>query len=337
MKLPTLSRPLFAALCGLSLAATAQERAREERPRENAPREERPVEGQRPPRGDFRPDERRREEGRPAEGARREEFRRDDAPRGEGRPVDRERGDFRPGEGQRGPGNQQFNPQELFRDLNDDQRNALRGFFEAQQNVMREVGERSMRLRREIAESALADKPNEQAIREKIMQAAQLEAEATIVRARAFAQVRDKLPKETVERLRGMIANAGPRPGMQGPMQGQGGQRGGEFRRPDAQREGDQFRKPVGEGDRRPEGDFRRPAGPRDGDQIRKPGEGDRGPRPDGDRGPRVDGDRGPRPDGDRGPRPDGDRGVRPEGERGRNPEGGDRKPELPRRPPADQ
>ncbi|KAF0179035.1 MAG: translation initiation factor IF-2 [Limisphaerales bacterium] len=309
MKLPTVFRPLFTALCGISLAAlpdasTAQERAREDRPRENAPRDERPAEGQRPPRGDFRPDERRREEGRPAEGARREEFRRDDAPRGEGRP----------GEGQRGPGNQQFNPQELFRDLNDDQRNALRGFFEAQQNVMRETGERSMRLRREIAESALADKPNEQAIREKIMQAAQLEAEATIVRARAFAQVRDKLPKETVERLRGMIANAGPRPGMQGPMQGQGGQRGGEFRRPDGQREGEQFRRPAGEGDRRPaEGDFRRPAGPRDGDQIRKPGEGDRGPRPDGDRGPRPDGDR------------------------GRNPEGGDRKPELPRRPPADQ
>lgn len=334
MKLSHLSRPLFAALCGISLAAlpdatTAQERAREDRPRE-----ERPAEGQRPPRGDFRPDERRREEGRPADGARREEFRRDDAPRGEGRPVDRERGDFRPGEGQRGPGNAQFNPQELFRDLNDDQRAALRGFFEAQQNVMREVGERSMRLRREIAESALADKPNEQAIREKIMQAAQLEAESTIARARAFAQVRDKLPKETVERLRNMIANAGPRPGMQGPMQGgQGGNReggdvrrpagdnfnqpgrgapDGQFRRPDAQREGD--RRPA-------EGDFRRPAGPRDGDQIRKPGEGDRGPRPDGDRGPRPDGDRGPRPDGDR----------------GRNSEGGDRKPELPRRPPADQ
>lgn len=355
MKLPIVSRPLFAALCGFSLAAlpgasTAQERAREDRPREDRPREERPAEGQRPPRGDFRPDERRREEVRPGDDARREEirreeFRRDAVQRGEGRPVDGQRGDFRPGEGQRGPGNapfnQQFNPQELFRDLNDDQRSALRGFFEAQQNVMREVGERSMRLRREIAESALADKPNEQAIREKIMQAAQLEAESTIARARAFAQVRDKLPKETVERLRQMMANMGPRPGMQGPMQGgQGGNReGGDVRRPGGENfnqpgrgvpEG-QFRRPDAqrEGDRRPEGDFRRPAGPRDGDQIRKPGEGDRGPRPDGDRGPRVDGDRGPRPDGDRGPRPDGDRG--------RNPEGGDRKPELPRRPPADQ
>lgn len=307
MKLPTVSRPLFAALCGFSLAAlpgasTAQERAREDRPRDDRPREERPAEGQRPPRGDFR---------------------RDAAPRGEGRPVDGQRGDFRPGEGQRGPGNApfnpQFNPQELFRDLNDDQRAALRGFFEAQQNVMREVGEKSMRLRREIAESALADKPNEQAIREKIMQAAQLEAEATIVRARAFAQVRERLPRETVERLRNMIANQGPRPGFQPPMQG--GQRDGEVRREgefrrdgDVRREGEQFRKPVGEGDRRPaEGEFRRPNVPREGDQIRRP----------------VDGDRGSRPDGDRGPRPDGDRG--------RNPEGGDRRPELPRRPPADQ
>ena len=71
MKLPQLSRPLVAALCGLSLAGTVpaqeRERAREERPREERPREERPVEGQRPPRGDFRPDERRREEARDAE------------------------------------------------------------------------------------------------------------------------------------------------------------------------------------------------------------------------------------------------------------------------------
>ncbi len=319
MKLPTLFRPLFAALCGVTLAAlpgatSAQERSREDRPRENAPRDERPAEGQRPPRGDFRPSEAPRGE------PRREDVRRDDAPRGE------QRGEFRPGEGQRGQPGQPFNPQELFRDLNDDQRNALRGYFESQQGVMREVGERSMRLRREITEATIADKPNEGLIRDKIMEAAKLEAESTIARARAFAQAREKLPKETVERLRNMIANSGPRPGMQGPMQGgQGGQReGGEARRtagdnfnqPGRGAPDGQFRRPDAqlEGDRRPaEGDFRKPGGPRDGDQIRKPGEGDRGPRPDGDRGPRPDGDR------------------------GRNPEGGDRKPELPRRPPADQ
>ena len=356
MKLPNVPRPLFSALCGLSLVAlpdstTAQERTREDRPRENAPRDERPredrpVEGQRPPRGEFRPGDNPR--GEPQRGESRDgAVRRDDAGRGEGRPVEGQRGDFRPGEGQRGQPQGQFNPQELFRDLNDDQRNALRGYFEAQQGVMREVGERSMRLRREITEATMADKPNEGLIREKIMQAAQLEAESTIARARAFAQVREKLPKETVERLRTMMSNMGPRPGMQGPMQGgPGGQGGlreggdarrpagdnfnqpgrgvpeGQIRRPDAQREGDQFRKPAGEGDRRaPEGEFRRPPAPREGDQIRKP----------------FDGDRGPRPDGDRGPRPDGDRGVRPDGDRGRNPEGGDRKPDAPRRPPAER
>ncbi len=327
MKLSPVSRPLFAALCGFSLAAlpdasTAQERAREDRPRENVPREERPADGQRPPRGEFRPGDNLRGEpqrGEARDGVRRDEFRRDDAPRGErgeARPVDRERGDFRPGEGQRGQPQGQFNPQELFRDLNDDQRNALRGFFEAQQGVMRETGERSMRLRREISESTMADKLNEGLIRDKIMEAAKLEAEATITRARAFAQVREKLPKETVERLRMMMASMGPRPGMQGPMQGgQDGRReGGDFRRP----AGDNFNQP---GRGTPDGQFRRPDGQREGDQIRKPGDGDRGPRLDGDRGPR----------------PDGDRGVRPDGDRGRNPEGGDRKPELPRRPPADQ
>lgn len=205
MKLPYLSRPLCAALCGLSLAtaANAQERAREERP----------PEGQRPPRGDFRPDERRREDARPGEGVRREEFRREEGPRGEGRPMDRDRGDFRPG----GPGNPPFNPQELFRDLNEDQRASLRGFFEAQQKVMREMSERSMRLRREIAEQAMAEKLNEGLIREKTMEAAKLEAEATIARARAFAQVRERLPRETVERLRQMVANAGTRPGFAPP------------------------------------------------------------------------------------------------------------------------
>ncbi len=281
MKLSNLSRPLFAVLCGFSLAALpdssrAQERAREDRP----------ADGQRPPRGEFKPGEDQRGEPRDG-GSRREDFRPQGNPRGEGRPA----------EGQRGQPQGQFNPQELFRDLNDDQRNALRGFFEANQGVMREIGERSMRLRREITESALADKPNEGLIRDKIMEAAKLEADATIARAHAFAQVREKLPKEVTERLRGMIVGMGPRPGMQGPMQG--GQ--------DGRREG---------------GDFRRPAG----DNFNQPGRG----APDGQfRKPVGEGDRGPRPDGDRGPRPDGDRG--------RNPDGGDRRPELPRRPPADQ
>ena len=307
MKLPTVSRPLFAALCGISLVAlpsavTAQDRAREDRP----------VEGQRPPRGEFRPGETPRGEARPTE------TRRDDAPRGErgeARPADRERGDVRPAEGQRGQPQGQFNPQELFRDLNDDQRATLRGFFEANQGVMRENAEKSMRLRREIGESAMADKPNEGLIREKIMEAARLEADSTIARARAFAQVREKLPKETVERLRGMIANMGPRPGQPGPMQG-----------------GQDVRRPVGEnvnqpGRGVPDGQPRRPDVQREGDR-----------RPEAtERKPTVGGDRGPRPDGDRGPRVDGDRGPRPDGDRGRNPEGGDRRPEAPRRPPADQ
>lgn len=322
MKLPPLPRPLVAALCGLSLTATAQERPREERPRENAPREERPAEGQRPPRGEFRPDERRREEARPAEGARREgdarpqgDFRRDAAPRGEGRPAEGQRGDFRPGEGQRGPGgapfNQPLNPQELFRDLNDDQRTALRGFFE----VTRSHQERVQRLRAEISELATAPKLNEDQLRDRIMEAARLEADATVARARAYAQVRERLPRETAERLRTLVAG-GLRPTF-APM-AQGGprdgdvRREGEVRRPDAPREGD--RRPA-------EGEFRRPTAPREAEGFRRPAEGDRGPRPDGDRGPRVDGDRGPRPDGDR----------------SRNPEGGDRRPELPRRPPADQ
>ncbi len=278
MKLSPVSRPLFVALCGFSLVALPGAS-----PAQDRPREERPAEGQRPPRGDFRPGETPRGEPRPTE------TRRDDAPRGE-------RGEFRPGEGQRGQPQGPFNPQELFRDLNEDQRNALRGFFEANQGAMRESAEKSMRLRREIGEAAMADKPNEGLIRDKIMEAAKLEADATIARTRAFAQVREKLPKETVERLRGMIANMGPRGGMPPPMQG--GQ--------DARREG---------------GDARRPAA----DNVNKPGRGE----PEGTvRRPEAT-ERKPAGEGDRGPRPDGDKG--------RNPEGGDRKPEAPRRPPADQ
>ena len=309
MKLSTVSRPLFAALCGFSLAALPDASRAQERARDDRPREERPAEGQRPPRGDFRPGETPRGEARPTES------RRDDAPRGE-------RGEARPGEGQRGQPQGQFNPQELFRDLNEDQRVALRGFFEANQHVMREIGERSMHLRREIAEAAMADKPNEGLIRDKIMEAAKLEAEATITRARAFAQVRDRLPKETVERLRAMVAGMGPRPGMQPPNQGgQDARReGGDVRRPEGDnvkpgRDGE-VRRPAADnvnkpGRGEPDGNVRRLEG-RDGDQIRKPaGEGDRRPEAT-ERKPRVDGDRGPRPDGDR-------------------------RPEPPRRPPADQ
>lgn len=319
MKSSTVLRPLSAALCGLVIAALPQPTLAQDRPREDRARDERPVEGQRPPRGDFKGDERPRGDARPndvrREEPRREEIRRDQAPRGEARPADRERGEFRSVEGQRGG----FNPQEMFQNLNENQRMALRGFFEANQDITRETTEKMMRLRREITESALADKPNEVLIREKSMEVAKLEADATIARARAYARVRDQLPKETTERLRMMVAGAGSRPGFQ--PQPQGG--------PDVRREGGDVRRPA-------EGDFRRPAGPRDGDQVRRPGEGDRAPRPDGDRGPRPDGDRGPRPDGDKGPRVDGDRGPKPDGERGRKPVE-DRRPETPRRPPADQ
>lgn len=309
MKLSHLSRPLFAALCGFAIAALPDATRAQERTRDD-----RPADGQRPPRGEFKPGDNQRGEPRDG-GSRREEARPQGNPqgnpRGEGLPGVGQSGDFRPNENQRGPGNPQFNPQELFRDLNDEQRATLRGFFEANQGS----GEKMMRLRREISESALADKPNEGLIRDKIMEAARLEADATVARVRAFAQVREKLPKETVERLRGMIASMGPRPGMQGPVQGgQGG--------PDVRREGGDVRRPAGD-------NFNQPGrGAPDG-QFRKPvGEGDRRPEAT-ERKPRVDGDRGPRPDGDRAPRPDGDRG--------RNPEGGDRKPELPRRPPTDQ
>ena len=343
MKPTPVLRPFCAALCGLALATLPQLLDAQERPRD-----ERPPEGQRPPRGDFKPDERARGEGRPPEPRReeprreeprreeprreeprreeprreeprREELRRDQAPRGEFRPG--ERGEVRGVDGQRGG----VNPQDLFHDLNDQQRMALRGFFETNQDVMRETGEKLARLRREIAESAVSDKPNEELIRDKSMAVAKLEADVTLARARAFARVRDQLPKETVERLRKMMANFGPRPGFQP----QGGA--------DVRREGGDVRRPA-------EGDFRRPDAPRDGVQVRRPGEADRGPRPDGDRGPRPDGDRGPRPDGDRGPRVDGDRGPRPEGDRGPQPGGErgrkpveDRRPEAPRRPPADQ
>lgn len=265
MKPANVLRPLCAALCGISLAAlslpsAAQDRPRDERPRDERAPEERPAEGPRPPRGDFKPDDRTRGEARPPEGRReeprREEVRRDQAPRGEARPG--ERGEKRPGEGQRGG----VNPQDLFRDLNDDQRAALRGFFETNQDVMREIGDRTTRLRREIAESALADKPDESLIRDKAMELAKLEADATIARARAFAKVRNQLPKETVERLRMMVANLGlgPRPGFQPqPQSGQEPRReGGDVRRPAGDNAGQPGRKPV-EGPR-PEAPRRPPA-----------------------------------------------------------------------------
>ncbi|NBV24030.1 MAG: hypothetical protein EBS05_19190 [Proteobacteria bacterium] len=308
MKLFPLTRPLFAALCGVSLAAlpaVSQERTREDRP--TTP----PTDSPRPPRGEFRADDKPRGEARPGD-TRRDDARGDNAPRGErggARPDGQGRDNARPAEGQRG----QFNPQELFRDLNEDQRAALRSFFEAGQGAGRDQVEKNMRLRHELTELVVGDKLNEDLIRDKIAEAAKAETEVTLARARAFALVREKLPKETVERLRAMIANMGPRPG--GPMPGGRGE--GESRRPG----GDQ----PGRGG--PDGQVKRPEG-RDGDRRpadnveRKPrGEGDRAPQPEGDRKPRLDGDRGPRPDGDR----------------GRNPDGGDKRPELPRRPPTDQ
>ena len=78
---------------------------------------------------------------------------------------------------------------------------------------LRELEEKQATLRREFDEALFADKLDEKIVREKSVAMAEIEAERSLIRARAFAKIRPSLSEEQLERLKTMRADAarGPR------------------------------------------------------------------------------------------------------------------------------
>ena len=103
-----------------------------------------------------------------------------------------------------GPG--RFTPgfERLFGVLSEEQRASLREAMQAQREKMRELEEKLRDARKEIFEAGLKEKFEEDAVRQKAMAAAKLDAELTVLRAKAFSQIRPALSAEQLEKLRNM-------------------------------------------------------------------------------------------------------------------------------------
>jgi CHASE1-domain containing sensor protein len=95
-----------------------------------------------------------------------------------------------------------------------------------------------MRLRRELDEALFGEKLDEGLVRRKTAELSELDAERSLIRARAFAKVRPTLTEEQLERLKNMRAETGRmnRPGEGGFRQPQVQPRPG---RPPQEREGE--------------------------------------------------------------------------------------------------
>jgi uncharacterized membrane protein len=128
-------------------------------------------------------------------------------------------GDFPPGERPqfRGPqpGSQgRFAP--IFeRVLNDNQRASFREAMEAQRDKLRELDEKLRAARKEALEASVAEKFKEKSVRQKAMVVAKLEAEMSVLRARALSQVKPPLSVDQIERLKNpppVDGGAPPRP-----------------------------------------------------------------------------------------------------------------------------
>jgi len=94
----------------------------------------------------------------------------------------------------------------LFNVLTDEQRASLREAMEDQREKVRDLEEKLRDARKEIFESGLTGKFDEDAVRAKAMTAAKLEAEMTVLRARAFSKLNPPLSGEQIEKIK----NAAP-------------------------------------------------------------------------------------------------------------------------------
>ena len=96
-------------------------------------------------------------------------------------------------------------------------------FAQREKNRQLNPDEKFMKLRRELDQALFSEKLDEELVRKKSLELAEIDLERSLIRARAFAKIRPSLSAEQLERLKEMRSEMGRGP--------QGGQ-GGEFRGP---------------------------------------------------------------------------------------------------------
>ncbi len=90
----------------------------------------------------------------------------------------------------------------LFSVLTEEQRASFREAMEAQRKTIRELEEKIRDARKEIFEAGFKEKFDEEMVRQKAMAAAKLDAELTVVRTKAFSQIRPALSAEQIEKIK---------------------------------------------------------------------------------------------------------------------------------------
>jgi len=104
----------------------------------------------------------------------------------------------------------------LFSLLTDEQRASFRDAIEGDREKMRDLEEKLRDARRDLFQTGLTGKFEEDVVRNKAMAAAKIDAEITVLRAKAFSQMRPPLSAEQLEKIRnfspGGVGESAPTP-----------------------------------------------------------------------------------------------------------------------------
>lgn len=100
---------------------------------------------------------------------------------------------FRGGQGQGLPVMEQV--------LTEDQRDSLRQVMESQRETMRGLQEKIRDARKALMKAALTDEFKDEVVKAKALEVAKLEAEVTVMRLKAIAEVQPALSKEQLEKI----------------------------------------------------------------------------------------------------------------------------------------
>jgi Spy/CpxP family protein refolding chaperone len=105
-----------------------------------------------------------------------------------------------------GAGGGRFAPafDRFFEVLTDDQRASFREAMDTQRDKARNLQEKLRDARKELMETGLAANFDEDTVRQKAMEAAKLEAEMTVLRAKALSQMKPSLTTEQIEKLKNL-------------------------------------------------------------------------------------------------------------------------------------
>jgi Spy/CpxP family protein refolding chaperone len=125
----------------------------------------------------------------------------------QGMPPGGQQGGFRGGPGQ--PMMEQV--------LTEDQRDSLRQLMESQREMMRAQQEKIRAARKAMMTAAFAEDYKEDVVRAKALEVAKLEAELTVQRLKAIAEVQPALSKEQLDKILNPQPPQGMGPGGDGP------------------------------------------------------------------------------------------------------------------------